>query len=140
VPSPTAVLATATAGACGLAVMAAAGPWARGAFCERDQRRDLVQMERLLGTVQPQVVVRHLHVRCASGDDALLVATAPSWLPRRQVARTFVDAGWRAGNGGWQLESPDGRYVVTLALDAARGTARVPVELELRQVGYRLGE
>jgi hypothetical protein len=117
--------------------MAAVGPWARGAFCERDQRRDLIQMERLLDVVQPQAVVRHLHVQCASGGDALLVADAPRWLPRRQVTRTFVAAGWRAGHGGWQLESPDGLYVVTLVLDASRATRRGPVELELRQADYR---
>lgn len=136
-PSPTVVLATTTATACGLAVMAAVGPWTRGAFCERDQRRDLVQMERLLTAVQPQAVIRHLHVQCASGGDALLVADAPRWLPRRQVTQTFMAAGWTPGHGGWQLESPDGVYVVTLVLDASRATGRGPVELELRQTGYR---
>jgi hypothetical protein len=137
VPSPTVVLATATAGACGLAVMAAVGPWTRAAFCERDQRRDLIQMERLLDGVQPQAVVRRLHVQCTSGGDALLVAAAPRWLPRRQVTRAFVEAGWRAGHGGWQLESPDGGYVVTLVLDASRAGGHEPVGLELRQSGYR---
>ena len=136
-PHPTAVLATATAGACGLAVMAAVGPWARGAFCERDQRRDLIAMERLLDVAQPQAVVRDLHVQCASGGDALLVAKAPSWLPRRQVTRTFVAAGWQAGHGGWQLESPDGLYVVTLVLDTSRPSGSGPVELELRQSDQR---
>jgi hypothetical protein len=56
------------------------------------------------------------------------------------VTRAFVAAGWESGHGGWQLESPDGRYVVTLVLDAARAVGREPLELELRQVGYRLGD
>ncbi|MFC4785813.1 hypothetical protein ACT8ZV_15140 [Nocardioides sp. MAHUQ-72] len=130
------VTATATVTACGFGAVVA-GTWTQAAMCERDQRRDLVQMERMLSVVQPEAIVQHLRIQCGNGGDALLAALAPRELRRREVTHAFELAGWRTAGAGWELRSPDGEYVVRLGLWPELPHGRGRVALTLHQSDYR---